>query len=416
MRILQINNFEAIGGGSDRVYQLNTRMLLDRGHEVATLACGELSFDDRKHSILLKRNGYIERSPLKTLKNVKDFIYREEAATAIQRLLREFRPEVAHLHIFYGQLSNAVLKALSQAKVPTVMTVHEYRMLCPVSTLYNERRGVCERCAHGNHLHAVLGRCNRGSVLASSLSALEAWTRDRHYRYTEHIDHFFMVSKFCRDKHVQYQPEIAQKSSVLYNFVSNKDIATAPQELASSAPYLYCGRLSSEKGLALLCEAFAQRPTLSLRIAGGGPLADELASRYGQLPNIRFLGKLDGVALKKELREAKYSIAPSEWYENNPMAILESFAQGTPVLGAAIGGIPELVIEGRTGSLFEPSDLGSLLQALDRAANASASARMEQGRQAIALIQERHDEKAHYQHLTEAYMKAVRRRGLESAA
>src|SRR5690349_15881836 len=138
MRVLQINNFEEIQGGSDRVFQLNTRILLDRGHEVATLACGEVSFDSRKHSVLLQRNGYLQSNPLATYRNIRNFFYRKEAASSIRTLVRDFRPDLAHLHIFYGQLSSAVLDALQGLGVPCVMTVHEYRMLCPISTMYAE--------------------------------------------------------------------------------------------------------------------------------------------------------------------------------------------------------------------------------------------------------------------------------------
>ncbi len=382
-------------------------MLLDRGHEVATLSCGDRTFDERKLSVLLSRNANIERNPLGTLRNIRNFIYRSEAADSVKRLVNTFNPDVAHLHIFYGQLTSAILVALNRLRIPCVMTVHEYRMLCPVSTLYSGANGVCERCAAGNRIHAVLGRCNRGSALYSGLSAFEALVRDRYFAYADHICHFFMVSKFCFEKHRQYLPKLENKMSVLYNCINELEVSAEPSSVRHDAHFIYSGRLSREKGVYLLCEAFARRPTLELRIAGDGPLAGELISRYQHLSNVRFLGRLDPVELRREISGAYFSVVPSVWYENNPMAILESFARGTPVLGANIGGIPELIYNNRTGLLFDPSDIQSLLGAIDAAHAMSVPVRMEMGAAAIALIREQHNEEKYYRRVIAVYERVL---------
>ncbi|TDP71432.1 glycosyltransferase involved in cell wall biosynthesis [Roseateles toxinivorans] len=416
MRVLQLNNFEAIGGGSDRVYQLTTRLLRSKGHQVATLACGDEPFDKDKQSHLLPRNGYIERNPLATLRNIRDFVYRPAAAAMIDEIVETHRPEVAHLHIFYGQLSSSVLQRLRHHRVPCVMTVHEYRMLCPVSTLFTEREGVCEKCAGGQLRHVVLNRCNRGSLAASMLSALECSVRDRRFNYLEHVDHFLMVSHFCRDKHIQYLPAIADKSSVLYNFVAAEPERSDFEQPGADRRYLYCGRLSREKGVSLLCDSFAQRPTETLLLAGDGPLGDELRARYADCPNIRFLGKLGAAELASQIRQAWFTIAPSEWYENNPMAILESFALGTPVLAADIGGIPELVIPGETGLLFAPSDPASLARSLDTASLMPPEERARLSARAVQMIAAHHGPEHHYQLLMAGYAKAIEQHNQGSRA
>ncbi|TXI83682.1 MAG: glycosyltransferase [Cupriavidus sp.] len=404
MRILQINNFEDIRGGSDRVFQLSTKLLLDKGHEVATLACGERSFDDRKRSILLRQNGYFSKNPVTTLRNIRQFVYRDETVEAIQRLSDTFRPDVAHLHIFYGQLSSSVLDVLKALGIPCVMTVHEYRMLCPISTMYTQELGICELCATGERRHAILNRCNRGSVLASALSTWECSVRDKRFDYPSHIDRFLMVSEFCRRKHVEFLPNIEAQSTVLYNFVADKDVAAAPTPITDDqAPFLYAGRLSHEKGVALLCEVFAKRPQLKLNIAGTGPLDEALRQRFAKSSNIGFLGKLDAVTLREEFARARFSIVPSEWYENNPMSILESFSVGTPVLGAAIGGIPELVIDDETGYLFKASDESELTRIVDLAASLSFYQRHALGTRAIDMIRQRHTESSYYQRLLVEY-------------
>jgi glycosyltransferase involved in cell wall biosynthesis len=409
MRILQLNNSEAVGGGSDRVYQLTTRMLLDRGHDVATLSCGDQSFDLRKTTVLLPRNGYFSQNPFKTLCNIREFVYRPDAAEAIEGLVHSFKPDIAHLHIFYGQLSSSVIAALRRLQVPCVMTVHEYRLLCPISTLYTQSQGVCERCATGEKRNAIALRCNRGSPFASLLSASESWVRDRYFNYLDHIAHFFMVSEFCRNKHSEYLPAILQKSSVLYNFIGDTDIAGAPNDVAVCAPFLYVGRLSHEKGVALLCSALRDRPQQCLRIAGDGPLAEPLRTEFADCSNIKFLGKLTAIQLKEEMRQAKFTIVPSEWYENNPMSVLESFGIGTPVIGADIGGIPELVRPGSTGIIFSPSNKASLLQALDDAHDMSRDERNTLGRVALDLIRHHHSEAGYCAQLITGYTDVIRK-------
>jgi glycosyltransferase involved in cell wall biosynthesis len=156
-----------------------------------------------------------------------------------------------------------------------------------------------------------------------------------------------------------------------------------------------------------MCEAFAKRPHLDLRIAGDGPLTEELKTRFASNSNIKFLGKLDPIELKMELSAARFSITPSEWYENNPMAILESFALGTPVIGSDIGGIPELVTQNKTGFLFSPSDLNSFLSTLDQANSTSIEKRHKMGEMAIELIRDRHSESGYYEQLLRGYQNAL---------
>jgi len=407
MKILQINNFEQLGGGSEKVYQMTVKTLLDHGHEVATLSCGDKSFDDRKYSILLKKNSYLNAKPLRVVQNVREFIYRKEVVTAIEKLAYSFKPDIAHLHIFYGQLSSSVLSALSRLKIPCVMTVHEYRLLCPVSTLYLNNYGPCEKCATGSKLNALINQCNKGSLYASLLSVSESYIRDHYFNYLDYVDHFFMVSNFCRRKHIEYMPRIEKKSSVLYNFIKNEDIATVLSNSPVTSTFIYAGRISSEKGVDLLCSVFRERPDLRLNVAGDGPLLSFLQKKYKECDNIIFMGRLTALELRLEIIKAKFSICPSEWYENNPMSILESFSLGTPVIGASIGGIPELVKEGLTGLLFKASERISLLDTLDRAHDMTLEERNNLGKASFDLINEQHSEKAYYNKLNLCYINVI---------
>lgn len=408
MRVLCINNHEQIGGGAERVYQGTAQLLMAAGHRVTTLSCGHTAFDPRTQGVLLPPNPYIDRrSPWKSLRNLARYVYWPRAAEAISDLVVRFKPDVAHLHIFYGQLSSSILPALRKLGVPTVMTVHDYRLLCPVSTLYTPTLGICERCAGGQQRHAVVHRCNRGSTVASALSALEATVRDARFDYVEHIDHFLMVSRFCRDKHLQHRPAIASCSSVLQNFVTPaREISTPDRQ---DRYVLFAGRFAPEKGLDLLCEAFAELPAGSgrLELAGGGPLYEQFRRRFGSHPSIRLLGRLGSDELGAKMRGAWLSVAPSEWYENNPMSVLESMAQGTPVLGAAIGGIPELIKDGASGWLFKPSDRASLRDRLQEALRIDPEQRAAMGHAAWQHVRNHNTPEAHLQRLVEVYRQVM---------
>jgi glycosyltransferase involved in cell wall biosynthesis len=412
MNVLCINNHEQIGGGAERVYQGTAQLLMAAGHRVTTLSCGTAAFDPRTQGVLLPPNSYIDkRSPWKSLRNLARYVYWPRGAEAIRDLVVRFKPDVAHLHIFYGQLSSSILPALRQLGVPTVMTVHDYRLLCPVSTLYTPTLGICERCAGGQQRHAVVHRCNRGSTMASALSVLEATVRDLRFDYVEHIDHFLMVSRFCREKHLQHRPVMASRSSVLQNFV------TPAREIAAPDPQdrfaLFAGRFAPEKGLDLLCDAFADLAAGSgrLELAGDGPLDNALRSRFSGYQSIRFLGRLGSDELGSKMRRAWLSVAPSEWYENNPMSVLESMAQGTPVLGAAIGGIPELIEDGVSGWLFKSSDRASLRDRLQAALRIDRDRRAAMGRAAWQHVRDHNTPEAHLQRLVEVYRQVISRSG-----
>lgn len=408
MKILQINNYEYIRGGSDRVYQLTCDLLIRQGHKVSSLTCGTESFDDRKVSFLLEENSYLNKNPLKVLHNATRFIFRQDFIKDFKSFLKNNRPDIIHLHIFYGQISSSILKIIKEEKIPCIMTVHEYRMLCPTSTLFNNN-AICEKCISHSKTHILKNKCNRKSYLASFLSFAESSFRDIFYSYKTHIDRFLMVSNFCLDKHIEYIPEIESKSTTLYNFIPNKNIkdTIAIREKKYNGDYVYAGRISREKGIETLCKSFSERRSLKLKIIGEGPLLSQLKNQYKQYSNIIFMGKLDFNDLQNHLIDAKFSILPAEWYENNPMSILESFAVGTPCLGSKIGGIPELIIDNETGYLFNPSDKKSLIEKLDYIESIPFERYDRLCQKSFDLIKSRHTEEEHYKKLIKEYEYAI---------
>ena len=300
-------------------------------------------------------------------------LWNREAARKLDALVREVKPTVAHLHNIYHHLSPSLLPVLARHGIPVVMTLHDLRLLCPA--IYMLRRGeVCERCRGGKFLSAVHGRCVKDSWAASVLAAVE--TAHQHSRRLYHrlVTRFICPSRFCLEKYAAWGfPR--HKLIHLPNFVDTE--LWRPTNVTPENAYIYLGRISAEKGLATLLQAQAMweneetsgKLVPTLRIAGSGLWEDELrkhADRLG-LRKLEILGHLDPDALRDTVARARFSVIPSECYENAPMAALESLAAGRPLVGTRLGGIAELITEGQDGFLCEPRDPRSLLAALRRA-------------------------------------------------
>ena len=228
--------------------------------------------------------------------------------------------------------------------------------------------------------------------------------RNVFFNPVRNIDGFVFVSRFAHEKHLEYMPAFGgAKYIVAYN-----SIPPLEEQFVSSKRggyFLFFGRLSHEKGVATLIDAFLAKPDARLKIVGTGPEEDALKAQVGQARahNIEFLGYRNGDALKETIRDAAFVVVPSEWYENNPMTIVEAYSAGVPVIGARIGGIPEIVDEGKTGFLFDSGnadDLGRRIaeaQALDDAEYAAMS------RNAKAFADENFDEDKNYEKIIGLY-------------
>jgi len=318
------------------------------------------------------------------LQDAASLLWNREAARKLDALLTRTRPDVAHLHNIYHHLSPSILGVLKRHRVPVVMTLHDLRLLCPAIHMLRDGK-VCERCRGGRFHNAVLGRCVKNSLPASLLAALETFHQRARRLYVDQVDLFLCPSRFILDQYLEWGFPAA-KLRHLPNFVDLEQWHPdrIPRREDPDA-YLYFGRLSREKGLKTLLEAHrlwesghqaggdVPRP-LTLLIAGEGP--DETALRdRAQSLGIQageFLGTLDRPGLQQALGRCRFTVLPSECYENSPMAVLESLAAGLPVVGTDLGGIPEMISEGVTGFLAQPRDASSLCGALQSAATCAA--------------------------------------------
>lgn len=363
-KILIITKFYYRRGG-DCIYALNLeRLLRDQGHDVAVFA---MQYPDNLPSSWsvywpseISFNGGV-RQKLAALRRTLGMGDVRERFSA---LLADFKPDIVHLNNIHSYLSPVVARMARQAGAKVVWTLHDYKLICPSYSCLRDDKP-CELCFKGK-LPVLSTRCMKGSLAASAIAFLEAeyWNRSKLQRAT---DRFICPSRFMAAKMAQGGFD-SKSLHTLCNFIA-PEMAARYRGMKPSGRdsdyYCYVGRLSKEKGVATLLKAASGLP-YRLKIAGDGPMSEELRRQYAVCGNIEFLGHLESDAVSRLLAGSRFSIIPSEWYENNPLGVIESFCAGTPVVGAAIGGIPELIDTTR-GLTFASGDADDLSRAVSEA-------------------------------------------------
>lgn len=364
MRILMINKFLYPNGGSETyIFKLGD-YLKKQGHEIQYFG-----MEHEGRCVGNAVNAYTsdmhfhDGSKLAKLTYPLKTIYSSEARKKLRLVLDDFKPDVCHLNNFNYQLTPSIILEIQKWRKQghlcrIVFTAHDYQLVCPNHMCNNPNTGEnCEKCLGGNFLNCVKGKCIHGSTAKSAIGMLEAefWKLNGAYK---DIDTMICCSRFLKTK-MDTNPLFAQKTVAMHNFVDKVEWKDTPKK----DYVLYFGRFSKEKGIDTLIQVCKQLPDVSFIFAGTGPLESELSD----IPNVRSVGFQRSEALEKLIREARFSVYPSEWYENCPFSVMESQMYGTPVLGANIGGIPELIEVGKTGVLFESGnadDLKEKIQAL----------------------------------------------------
>ena len=330
-------------------------------------------------------------------------LYSRHAARQLAALVEYRRPDLAHLHNIYHQLSPAILPLLAQRGIPMVMTLHDLKLACPNYKM-RTHGVICERCVGGGYHHAVLHRCVQGSLAASALCAVEMFGHRWTGLYEKHIDRFIVPSRFYRQKMI----EAGLPPAKLICIPSFAPVERYTPEYSAGDYFVYVGRLSDEKGIPTLVEAARGLKQARLLIIGDGPeraRLERLVAGNG-LSHVQVLGPRWGSELIDLIRGARFSVVPSEWYENSPRSIVESFACGKPVIGADIGGIPEMVEDGETGLLYTPFSAEALRQKIEYLLGHPAEvARM--GRAARARAERDYSPRSHLARLLTVYDEAL---------
>ena len=367
MRILHVNKFLYRRGGAE-AYMLDLADLQrGRGHEVEYFGMQYPENEPHRFEALFPARVDFDPPPASIRRKVYGagrLLWSPSAARGMEVVLEAFQPELVHLHNIYHQLSPSVLRPIGAAGIPAVMTLHDYKLACPTYRFLDHGK-ICEACLPHRFWSPLVRRCNGGSLTASALNGLEMTVHTAAGLYGP-VQRFACPSRFL-EKKMREGRVYPERLRWIPNFV---DVDAIEPKRTPGGGVVCAGRLSDEKGVDILIRAAAGHPRLQIDIAGEGPAREELeqlASATGVAERVRFHGRLPTGELQRLLRSASVMALPSRWYENMPLAVLEAFAAGLPVVASDLGGLPELIerdVDGQVVPAEDPGALGEALAAL----------------------------------------------------
>jgi glycosyltransferase involved in cell wall biosynthesis len=360
MRVLLINKFHYQKGGAERAYFDTAHILTENGHQVAFFSMLHPDNLDTPWSRFFVSNiDYHDTRALfgAKLRAAARIIWNQEAAQKLEALIEEFKPEVAHLHNTYHQLSPSIIWTLRKHRVRIVMTLHDYKLISPNYSLL-VRGKIWD---HTSGIRAIFDRAVQDSYLKSTVCAIEKLVHHLIGSFGK-VDAFLAPSRFLIDTFhaAGFRYPITHVVQPISPFPA------APMTVGGGY-FLFIGRLAEEKGVTTLIDAWETLGgTTVLKIIGTGPEETILRQRAKSIPGVEFLGYQTGEAWEKALIGAKALIVPSIWYENMPYVVLEALSRGKPVIATNLGGVPERIQEGENGWLFEAGKPKDLVRAVQR--------------------------------------------------
>lgn len=281
-------------------------------------------------------------------------VYSVEARKAIRKILNSFQADVVHLNNFNFQITPSIIYEIRKygkqinKRIKIVFTAHDYQLVCPNHMMRCPVTDAnCAKCIRGDYFQCFMNDCIHRSKVKSLLGSIEGYVYKwaGTYRF---MDRIICPSRFMKMQ-LDCNPRLQGKTIVMPNFSTVRKKADSPGIDGKGEYVLYFGRYTKEKGIKTLLQVCRELPEVRFVFAGNGPLEGQI----NEIKNIENRGFLIGEPLVQLIREAKFSVYPAEWYENCPFSVMESIQYGTPVLGANIGGIPEIIEDGVTGELFE---------------------------------------------------------------
>lgn len=384
-RLLSINSYHSPKGGADHLYFEHAQLMTTRGWEAVHFAMRHPdNLPDVNDNLFCETvdpagtSGLMNRALAATR-----VVYNLNARRQLGRLLDQTDVAVAHVHNIYHHLSPSILDELAARDIPVVLTAHDLKLLCPAYSMLRDG-AVCEDCKGGKIINVMRHRCIKGSLLGSSVVLAEAAIHRLRRTYKRGLVRIVVPSRFYLNKFIEWGWD---EDQLVYipNFVSVP--ASVTHTSNASGAFLYAGRLSAEKGVATLIRAAARAET-AVDIAGDGPERAKLEALALDLgASVRFLGRLSQGEVTAAMKAARALVLPSEWYENAPLSVLEAFAAGTPVIGAKIGGIPELVTP-EVGWTFRSADPDALAAVLETVAALSTNELAQFGRCSKARVRD----------------------------
>ncbi|WP_446787724.1 glycosyltransferase [Macellibacteroides fermentans] len=403
MKILMVNKFHYIKGGSETYYFALKRLLEERGHQVIDFSMqDEKNFLSEYSDYFVRNISYDGGTALTKAQAAMDIIYSFEAKRKFESLVLATKPDLIHLHIFQHQLSPSILDVIRKYKIPTVYTAHDLKMIC-LNYKMMHHSSICEECKGGKYYHCALNRCVKESFTKSCINVVEGYFHKLRKSY-DVISTVITPSMFYKEKFEDFGVN-GDRGVHIPNFL-DRIKPTVNKTSDNKKYYLYFGRLSEEKGVFTLVKAF-KNTSWNLYIVGTGPLATELEEyvKQNDISNVSFFGFQSGQKLIDFIGNAKAVILPSEWYENGPYSAIEALQMGRPIIGAQIGGIPELV--DHNGFLFESGNADSLNEQIRKLEALNSKEYVEFEKASEQLFALTYSSEVHYQKLSEVYKKLV---------
>ena len=409
IKILVLNNYHYRRGGADSIYFNTIELLSKKGHQVQAFSMiHPENLPDANDIYFAEYHSLLTKSYLSKLFNLSSYFYSFGAKRGLKRLLNSFSPDIVHVHLLYGGLTSSVLSIFKKRNIPVIYSAHDYKLICPNQSFLIDGKKICEDCKGKRYYKAITNKCNRNNRIISLIIALESYFRDLFFPIDKYLSRIVASCDFGARKINEFRPDLKPMITRLYNLAPN--LENIKPVIRKGNYFLFFGRLSSEKGLVTLVEAWRDLPLdCILKIAGTGPLEfrlKEMIDSY-KLSNVELLGYKSGLDLINLIKNASYVLTPSEWYENNPMTVLEGFSYGKPGIGSAIGGIPELIREGKTGFLFPHGNIEELKKCIIKANSLSDIQYSELAAEARGFVEEYCSSEIHYNQLIKIYNEAI---------
>jgi glycosyltransferase involved in cell wall biosynthesis len=392
MKILLIHNYYQKYGGEDSVFHSEMELLKKNGHQILTFT--------RNNNEILKF------SLLDKAKFLKDTIWSTKTNQELAKISLEFTPDVAHIHNIFPLISPSVYDVLKHNNIPIIQTLHNFRFLCSNGLFYRENK-ICEKCKFGHMHNAILFKCYKDNYTTSALYATTL-TINRIMKRLDNVSCFIALSTFAKQKFSESKLIPEEKINVLGNFIDNNKAENLVKRKSKREYAVYIGRLSIEKGLDLIVNAFQELSNIELKIVGTGPEYEKI-HRYllgHNITNIDLLGHLHESEILEIARDAFVTVIPSNWYEQFPIVALESMLVGTPIIASRLGGLPSIIEDGVSGYLFEPNNLDDLKSKIIKMySNIENTEQM--GMNAQKTINDKFSSDVHYRKLMDIYNAAI---------
>jgi glycosyltransferase involved in cell wall biosynthesis len=385
MKILFAHNQYQRPAGEDAVVQAELELLRSHHHTVELFAVDNQSI----------------QSAVSKMKAAIAAVYSYPSKQQFQAKIRQFQPDVVHVHNFFPLLSPALYDACHAEKVPVVQTLHNYRLTCPNAKLFRQDQ-ICQSCVGKTvPLPGVINRCYRDSALQSAIVAAMITTHNIRQTWQQRVDAYITLTPFQKAKMVQAGLP-SEKIHIKPNFLFDPGKPTLePRSYA-----LYVGRLWEEKGITTLIDAYiAHDIKIPLKIVGDGILQSELQQRVqqaGLAHRIEFLGWRSKSEVLSLMRQSQFLVFPSVWYETFGLSMIEAFACAVPVIASRLGGMAEMVEAGQTGLGFEAGNSRDLAEKINWAI-VHPERMMAMGKRGRSVYEERYTPEVNYQQIMAIY-------------